>query len=258
METVMSKDGTTIAYDRVGEGPALVLVAGASVDRGADAGFVPPFAEHFTVYNYDRRGRGDSTDTAPYAVEREIEDLDAVIAAAGGSAAVIGFSSGGALAAEAAIAGSDISKLVLWEVPYALDPDAPRRHKEYQDDLTERLAEGRNGDAAERFLQLVGLPAEMIAGMRQAPFWAGMEAIAPTLLYDAAVMGDSTLPADRYATIAVPTLVLDGGASPDFLRDASAAIAAAVPKSQRRTLEGQEHNVAPDVLAPVVTEFLKG
>jgi RNA polymerase sigma factor (sigma-70 family) len=256
MEMVTSKDGTTIAYDRVGAGPALVLVSGASVDRGGDAGFVPPFAENFTVYNYDRRGRGDSSDTAPYAAEREIEDLDAVIAAAGGSAAVIGFSSGGALAARAAAAGSPIGKLVLWEVPYALDDDAPRRHRAYVDDLNKALDAGDRGAAAERFMRLVGLPEEMIAGMRQSPYWPGMEAIAPTLLYDAAVMGDSTVPADRLGGIGVPTLVLDGGASPQFLRDASTEIAAAIPNAERRTLEGQDHNVAPDVIVPVVTDFL--
>ena len=256
METVTSKDGTTIAYDRVGDGPALVLVSGASVDRGGDAGFVPPFAENFTVYNYDRRGRGDSGDTQPYAAEREIEDLDAVIAAAGGSAAVIGFSSGAALAARAAAAGSPITKLVLWEVPYALDADAPRRHQAYIDDLTKALDAGDNGAAAERFMRLVGLPEEMIAGMRQSPYWPGMEAVAPTLVYDATVMGDSAVPTETLAGVGVPTLVLDGGASPHFLRDASTAVAGAIPDAERRTLEGQDHNVAPDVIVPVVTEFL--
>lgn len=257
METVVSEDGTTIAYDKTGSGPALVLVAGASCARDVNLGFAAAFAEHFTVYNYDRRGRGDSTDTAPYAVGREVEDLETVIAATGETPVLIGFSSGAALAALAVAAGSDVRKLVLWEAPYSTDPDGPRRAKEYEDELTKRLSEGRNGDASELFMQLVGIPDEMIAGMRQAPFWAGMEAVAPTLAYDAAVMGDSTVPTDQYATIAVPTLVLDGGASPQALRSGSVAVADAVPGSTYKTLDGQEHNVAPEALVPAVVEFCR-
>ena len=255
MKTVQSQDGTTIAYDVSGDGPAVVLVSGASTDRASNQRYAAALADRFTVYNYDRRGRGDSGDTAPYAVEREIEDLNAVLGAAGGSAAVLGFSSGGALSINAAAAGSPITRLLLWEVPYSTAPDGPQRHKEYTTKLADLLAADRRGDAVEHFMNLVGLPAEMIAGMRGAPFWAGLEALAPTLAYDAAVFGDNTVPVDKLAGIAVPALVLDGGASPQFLRDASAAIADALPASTYRTLEGQDHNVAPEVITPVVVEF---
>jgi len=256
MSTVTSKDGTTLVYDRTGEGPAIVLVSGASTTRATNAELASLLSEHLTVFNYDRRGRGDSGDTQPYALEREFEDLDAVIAEAGGSAAVLGFSSGAMLALKAAANGSSVTKLLLWEPPFSLDEDGPQRQEEYATTLAKFLGEGRRGDAAALFLNLVGLPDEMVAGMRQSPMWAGMEEVAPSLAYDAAAMGDSLVPTALIADLAVPTLVLDGGASPAFLRDAAAATVAAIPGAERQTLDGQEHNVAPASIAPVVTRFV--
>jgi pimeloyl-ACP methyl ester carboxylesterase len=255
MEKVQSKDGTTIAFDQLGEGAPLVLVAGASCDRSIDAPIAEYLARHFTVLNYDRRGRGDSGDTLPFAVEREIEDIDVLLAAAGGSATVVGLSSGAVLAAEAAVAGLPIDGLVMWEPPFSVDPDGPRQAKEYSDELTALLAAGRRGDAVAHFMRLVGLPEEMIAGMRQSPYWKLGESLAPTLAYDAAVMGDSTIPADRFGRIAVPTLVLAGSESPEALRQAAAEVAATISGARHEILDGQDHNVAGDALAPVVAAF---
>ena len=255
MERVQSKDGTVIAFDQLGEGAPLVLVAGASVDRSVDAPIADALARHFTVLNYDRRGRGDSDDTLPYAVEREIEDLDLLLDAAGGSATVVGLSSGAALAAEAAAAGLPIDALVMWEPPFSVDPDGVQAAKEYAEEVTALLAEDRRGDALARFMRLVGLPEEMIAGMRQSPYWQLGESLAPTLAYDAAVMGDNTIPAGRYGRIAVPTLVLAGSESPAFLREAAAQAAAAIPGARHDVLTGQDHNVAGDALAEAVAAF---
>jgi pimeloyl-ACP methyl ester carboxylesterase len=255
MERVQSKDGTVIAFDQLGEGAPLVLVAGASVDRSTDAPIADALARHFTVLNYDRRGRGDSDDTLPYAVEREIEDLDVLLDAAGGSATVVGLSSGAVLAAHAAAAGLPIDALVMWEPPFSVDPEGVQAAKEYTSELTALLAEDRRGDALARFMRLVGLPEEMIAGMRQSPYWQLGENLAPTLAYDAAVMGDSTIPAGRYGRIAVPTLVLAGSESPAFMREAAARVAAAIPGARHDVLTGQDHNVAGDALAEAVAAF---
>jgi pimeloyl-ACP methyl ester carboxylesterase len=256
MEKIQSKDGTTIAFDQLGEGPPVVLVAGASCDRSIDSTIAEELARHFTVLNYDRRGRGDSGDTLPFAVGREIDDIDALLAAAGGSATVVGLSSGAALAAEAAATGLSINALVMWEPPYSSDPDGQRQAREYAQELTALLAADRRGDALALFMRRVGLPEEMIAGMRQSPYWQLGEGLAPTLAYDAAVMGDGTVPGDRFARIQVPTLVLAGSASPDWLRHAAAEVAATIPGARHDILDGQDHNVAGDVLASAVAAFL--
>lgn len=256
METVTSADGTTIAFDQIGNGTPLVLVAGASCDRRVDAAIAQGLAEHFTVLNYDRRGRGDSTDTAPYAVEREVEDLEVLLAAAGGTAVVVGLSSGGGLAAHAAASGLPISHLVMWEPPYRTDAEGQRAAREYTERLTALLAEGRRGDAVELFMGMVGLPPEMIAGMRHSPYWATGEALAPTLAYDAAVMGDGGIPDQTFARIATPTVVLAGGASPEWFRDSAKAAVAAIPGATCDVLAGQTHDVAPEVLATAVRDFV--
>jgi pimeloyl-ACP methyl ester carboxylesterase len=256
MNTVISKDATTIAFDRAGEGPPVILVCGGLTTRAANAGLADLLSSHCTVFNYDRRGRGDSGDTPPYAVEREFEDLHAVIAEAGGSAAVFGASSGAILALEAAAHGLPITKLVLWEPPFNVDEDGVRRWREYRTRLDELLTAGRRGEAVEHFMTMVGLPAEFVAQARNAPMWPALEAVAPTLAYDAAVMGDSTVPAERAASVTVPTLVLDGSASFAIIESAAEAVARALPNARRRTLEGQTHDYAPDVLAPVVAEHL--
>ena len=258
MDKTHSGDGTTIAFDRLGAGAPVVLVSGASTARSIHGQLAELLAADFTVFNYDRRGRGDSGDTPPYSVQREVEDLQAVLAAAGGSAAVFGNSSGAVLALRAAAAGLPVTRLALWEPPFMTDPDAPRRQREYVAQLTRLLDEGRRGDAMALFMTSIGLPEAMIAGMRQAPMWPGMEALAPTLAYDAAVMGDSVVPAGVVASVTAPTLVLDGSETGTWAANAARALVAELPDAQRRTLDGQAHNVAWDVLAPVLREFLTG
>ena len=257
MNKVHSSDGTTIAYDRLGDGPPVILVCGASTDRMANAPLAALLAEHFTVINYDRRCRGDSGDTPPYAVEREIEDLDALIKEAGGSAFLYGASSGGALVLEAAASGLAITKVALWEVPYSLD-ESNRPPADLVERYDEMIAEGRRGDAVEYFMtKVVGLPPEFVAYARNAPFWEAQEALAHTLSYDATVMGDSSLPIERAAAVKAPTLVMAGGASYAFMRETARALAEALPYGQHRILEGQEHNVDPAALAPVLVEFFR-
>jgi pimeloyl-ACP methyl ester carboxylesterase len=256
METVTSADGTLIAFDQLGFGPPLVLVAGASCDRAVDARLAEELGRHFTVLNYDRRGRGDSTDTLPYAVEREVEDLGVLLDAAGGNATVVGLSSGAALAAHAAADGLPIGHLVMWEPPFRLDAEGQRAVERYAAQLDALLADGRRGDALELFMRTVGLPAEAIAGMRQSPYWPAGEAIAPTLAYDAAVMGNGALPVERFASVRAATLVLAGGASPHWMRDTARAAAEAIPGATFRELPDQAHDVAPTVLTAAVHDFV--
>jgi pimeloyl-ACP methyl ester carboxylesterase len=259
MNTVTSSDGTTIAFDRKGDGPPVILVCGGSVDRSSNAPLAALLAQHFTVFNYDRRGRGDSGDTAPYAVEREVEDIDAVVDAAGGSAFLYGTSSGAALALEAARQlPARITKLALWEAPFILEDSRPRPPADTARTYTELVSAGRRGDAVEFFMaKVVGLPAEFVAYARTQPWWPAQEAIAHTLAYDATIMGDYSLPTERVAAVRTPTIVIDGGASPAWMRDTAQAIAELLPDAQHRTLEGQEHNVAPEAMAPVLVEFFK-
>jgi len=213
------------------------------------------------VINYDRRGRGDSGDTAPYAVEREIDDVAALIAESGESASVYGHSSGAGLVLHAAAHGLPIAKLVLHEPPYVPDGDEEQRiSREYAENLRTLLAADRRGDAVELFMTIVGTPPEMVSQMRTEPWWAGIEAIAPTLAYDSEVMGDSrrggTIPLDLVGSVKPPALVLCGGASPTWMIDIGRQVAQALPNGRLRVLEGQEHVVVPEVLVPVLTEFL--
>jgi pimeloyl-ACP methyl ester carboxylesterase len=263
MDRVTSNDGTSIAFDRIGSGSTCILVGGATADRSNEAPLAAELAGAFTVFNYDRRGRGDSGDTLPYAVEREVEDIAALVAEAGGSAHLFGASSGGALALEAAAAGAPIDRLAVYEVPYDATDEGWKRQREYAETLDSLLAEGRRGDAFELFMRLAGSSDEMVASARSSPMWPGLEAIAPTLAYDAACMGDGRPPVDRLATITRPTLVATGGGSPDsfvggggdFFDRAADAIAAAIPNAERRTIEGQTHMVDPKALAPVLAGF---
>ncbi|MER6298617.1 alpha/beta fold hydrolase [Kitasatospora sp. NPDC001539] len=258
--TVISADGTTIACTVTGSGPAVVLVDGAIGHRAFDPGVAvsEQLSAHHTVWAYDRRGRGGSGDTAPFAVEREIEDLAAVIAAAGGAARVFGISSGAALALRAAAAGVGISRLAVYEPPFSTEETQRERFVGYVTELEAALAEGRRGDAVAAFMTFVGMPGEMVEGMRSAPVWPVFEAVAPTLAYDAAALGartGATVPVDLLATITVPTLVLDGGASPELLRAPARAVAAAVPGAEYRTLADQTHEVAAEVLVPELLKF---
>jgi pimeloyl-ACP methyl ester carboxylesterase len=253
---VTSSDGTRLAYTRTGRGPAVVLVSGAMSTGATTAPLAARLADRFEVVAYDRRGRGGSGDTAPYAVAREVEDLGALIGAVGGSAALYGISSGGALALQAAASGlPGVTRVAVYEPPFALSDDGADERARYTARLTEALEQGRRGDAVELFLRLTGLAEEMIQGARQSPMWPGMEALAPSLAYDNAVMGDGLVPQDQLASITVPVLSLGGGASPAWMREAARAVAEAAPRGTYRALEGQTHMVDPLVLAPALAEF---
>jgi pimeloyl-ACP methyl ester carboxylesterase len=255
MDFVQSQDGTRISVERSGSGPAVVLVSGGSVDRTSNAPLAVLLAEQFTVYNYDRRGRGESGDTPPYAVQREIEDIAAVMQAAGGAAYLYGSSSGAALALHAAAAGVPVIRLALWEPPFIGD-GFPRPPANTAQVFTDLVAAGRRGDAAEFFMtQVVGLPAEFVAQARAQPWWAAQEALAHTLAYDAAIMGDYWLPREAAAAVAVPALVLHGGASMPFMASMAAELTAALPHGEARLLPDQPHNVDAAVLAPALIEF---
>jgi pimeloyl-ACP methyl ester carboxylesterase len=231
-------------------------------DRALTGPTAKELAKHFTVINYDRRGRGDSGDTAPYALEREIEDLGALIAEAGGRAWVYGHSSGAGLALHAATHGLRIAKLVLHEPPYVPDGEEERRiSREYAESLKVILSEGRRGDAVGLFFTTVGMPREMVDGMRQTARWAELEAMPPTLAYDSEIMGDSTggtVPTDLARRMTTETLVLVGGASPEWMIDVSKQLADALPNGTHMILEGQEHVVPPEVLVPVLKGFFAG
>ncbi|MET7273013.1 alpha/beta hydrolase [Streptomyces flaveolus] len=251
----LSRDGTRIAYERTGQGPAVVLVSGAMSTGATLAPLAAALSDRFDVTVYDRRGRGGSGDTAPYAVEREVEDLAALIEAVGGEASLYGISSGGALVLRAAASGLPVRRVAVYEVPYAMDDDAARARAEYTERLGEALGQGRRGDAVELFLRLTGLGEEMIRGARRSPMWAGMESVAPSLAYDDAVMGDARVPRARLAEITVPVLALAGDAGAEWMREAARAVADAVPEGTYRALGGQSHMVEPGVLAPVLAEF---
>jgi pimeloyl-ACP methyl ester carboxylesterase len=258
METVTSADGTTIALDRTGDGPPVVLVCGGSVDRMSNAGLAAALTDRFTVLNYDRRGRGDSGDTPPYQVQREVEDIDAVIAAAGGTAHLYGSSSGAALALEAAANGVPVDRLALWEPPY-IPEGVPRPPADTAKTYTELVDADRRGDAVEFFMsKVVGLPDEFVAQARSSPFWGAQEALAHTLAYDATIMADYTLPAERAAKVEVPTIAMAGGASFPWMSDTARALADVLPHGEVRILEGQTHDVSPDVMASVLTNFFGG
>ncbi len=257
MGKVTSKDGTTIAFERAGSGSAVIVVGGVLGDRSQQAPLAGLLAERFTVFNYDRRGLGESGDTPPYAVEREIEDLDAIIHAAGGAAFVYGTSVCAILALEAAARGlaPKIKKLALWEPSYIVDDSRPPAPQAYKAQLAGLLSAGRRGEMVELFMtQAAGMPVEMVAQMRNAPWWSAHEALAHTLIYNAAIVGDFSLPTARLASITVPTLVIDGGTTP-WLSHAAQAVAEALPNAARRTLQGQPHNVAAEAIAPGLIEF---
>jgi pimeloyl-ACP methyl ester carboxylesterase len=266
MNTVTSKDGTRIAYDVYGSGPAIVLVDGATATRafGGSTELARDLAGRgFTTYVFDRRTRGESGDTQPYAVAREIEDIEALIDLAGGTVNLYGISSGGALALEAAaVLGDKVRRLAVYEVPYmGVDP-ARVPAREVFTETKQAVREGRNGDA---FVSYMGqfIPEEMLAGMRQAPFWPMMEAVAPSLVNDATVMfgRDFTPQKELLAKITMPVLALSGdtalfpGVDTSFFAKAARAIADMVPQGSFKLLSGQNHDVKPDAIAPVLSEF---
>jgi pimeloyl-ACP methyl ester carboxylesterase len=256
-KTVNSADATTIAFDRFGAGAPIITAAGAFNDRSTTDPLARALAQQFTVVNYDRRGRGDSADAPHYAVEREIEDLDALIAEVGGSAAVFGYSSGATLALRAAEAGLAITKLALYEPPFVVDESRPRPAADLNEELAKLVSTDRRGEAVELFqTKVIGMPAEVVAQLRNAPFRPAMEAIAHTLVYDATIVGDLTLPTELIASITTPALVIDGEQSPPVMRDAARAVADTLPNGRRHSLAGQDHTINPDATAPIVAEFL--
>ena len=258
-----SSDGAAIEFQRSGEGPAVIVVDGAFSHPAINLTAVTlaqRLAPRFTVYLYARRGRGLSGDVRPYAVEREVEDIDGLIAVAGGAACVMGGSSGAVLALTAAAAGLAIPRLALYEPPFIVDHSRPPLPRDYLERLTALVDAGRRGDAVEYFMTAaVGLPAEVVTGARESPMWPELEAVAHTLPYDGAIMGDTMYgdpsPLRRWEAMAVPTLVMNGGASPRFLQAAAAALAGVLPNAERRTLAGQTHDVTADALAPALAEF---
>jgi len=227
---VISKDGIPIVFERRGNGPPVILVDGALCHRGM--GPSTPLAEllaqSFTVFAYDRRGRGDSGDTTPHAVEREIDDLEAILHEAGGEASVSGISSGAVLALEAAKRLPGIKKLALYEAPFIVDSSRPPVSDDWSR-IGDAVAAGRRSDAVKLFLKAVGVPAIFISLMRLMPSWRKLKAVAHTLPYDGALVRDfqsgEPLPASRWTSVTVPTLVADGGNSPAWMRNATQALA---------------------------------
>jgi pimeloyl-ACP methyl ester carboxylesterase len=265
MHKVISKDGTPIAYDKTGRGPTVILISGALGTRMDDSELAQRLAPHFTAISVDRRGRGDSGDTAPYAapyaVAREIEDIEAVIDAEGGTASLYGISSGGALVLEIAAAlPKKVAKAVVYEPPFIVDDTHAPLPADYVPHLKQLIAEGRRGDAVEYFMtDAVGIPPEYVAGMRADPMWPGLEAVAHTLHYDGTIMGNNMagkpLSPQTWASATMPILVATGGVSEPFMQNGNAALVEALPNAERTIIVGQDHNVASDALAPVLIEF---
>jgi pimeloyl-ACP methyl ester carboxylesterase len=250
VETVQSADGTAIAYERAGVGPALILIGGALSTRQAASGLTELLSPHFSVCTWDRRGRGASGDTKPYAVEREIEDLSAVVAAAGAACFVYGHSSGGALALEAAQHGLDLAGLAAYEPPFMVDGEPD---DDFNGLVSKAIEEGRPEEALALFIGNA-MPGSL-EEMKKAPFWPSLVELAPTLPYDLAIVRDGSIPVARFAAVAAPALLLHGGNSPAWAAKAVDAIAASVPGAVRRTVDGQDHRVANEVIAPILIEF---
>lgn len=249
---VRSADGTTIVYERSGDGPALILVDAASGYRefGPMRPLAARLAADFTVYTYDRRGRGESSDTPPYAIQREVEDLAALISEAGGRACLYGMSSGALLALQAAAAGLDIPRLALFEPPLSTDPGASRA---FTAEMAALVEAGRNREAVEHFQRSIGVPEEMLAGME--PMMPILEATAPTLVYDCRITADTSL--GLIGRVGRPTLVIDSQGSSDNLNHWTRLVMEALPRGTHRSLTGEWHGVADEALAPVLAEFLR-
>lgn len=264
MPTVTSKDGTAIAYEISGDGAPLILVDGAMCYR--DSGPMRPLAaelkDRFTVVTYDRRGRGESTNTLPWSFDREIEDIEALLAAVGGSAFVYGCSSGGALALEAANRRPGITKLIAYEIPYIVDASRDPMTDQKLAQLDAFVAAGRRGDAVKLFMRFVGVPGFVLFIMPFMGVWKKLTGIAHTLPYDLAIVGPyergQPLPRDKWSGVRIPTLIIDGGKSPQWIRNAMKSLSAVLPNARYRTLDGQTHMVVAARQAPVIKEFLAG
>ena len=262
MSIVTSADGTTIAYEALGQGPALILVDGAMCyrDFGPARALAQALADSYTVYIYDRRGRGESGNTLPWAPEREIDDLAALLAAAGGTAFLFGCSSGAVLAADAANRLDGFTKVALYEPPFIVDDTREPRPAAFVAETEALIERGDRSGALKKFMRHVGMPAPMIAIMRLTPPWRKLKVVAPTLPYDLRLLGDTgrglPLDPDRWALVSVPAIVMDGGKSPAYMRNAAKALAQALPKARYQTLPGQTHMVKASVVGPAVKQFL--
>lgn len=254
METVKSADGTVLAYDRTGDGPPLIVSVGAFCTRHT---FAAPadLGQRFTVVTYDRRGRGDSGDTEPFAAEREYEDLAAIATAAGSEPPfVFGHSSGAAIALRATAAGVPVAGVVAYEAPF-LNEDAPRPSVDPAEHIRQLVTSGRRRDAVAFWMsEVIGLPDEMLAQMEGAPWVAALEDLAPTLPYDLAVT-DGGVPTSELARITAPVLILGGKNSPGWFQRSVAEQAAATPGAQLRMIDGFDHNAPPGVIAPILIDF---
>ena len=259
MNRAISKDGTPIAYERLGTGQPLILVDGALCSRsfGPMPRLAALLAEHFTVFFYDRRGRGESGDMQPYTKDREVEDIEALIKEAGGRAFVVGISSGAGLALEAAASGLGIKKLAVYEPPYLVDAGDTRTGVDHLGQLKRIIAAGKRGDAVKYFMrEMVRVPAIFVALMQWMPgVWPKLKAAAHTLPYDVEIMCNFTMPVRRLAAITTPTLAINGGRTEAWMQRTVQAVAEVVPNVQHRTLQGQTHNVKPQALVPVLVEF---
>ncbi|MFF2727113.1 alpha/beta fold hydrolase [Streptomyces sp. NPDC058008] len=255
MDKTLSRDGTPIAYRRRGEGPPVILVGGALSTSADEAPLAALLAPRFTAVTYDRRGRGASGDGGPYSLRREIEDLASVAAAVGGRVSVFGMLSGGALALEAQAAGLPVDMLAVYEPPYTPGATALLYRSRSTALLHRLLAKGDRGGAVALYLSRSGVPEDMIARMRRDPLWSGLEAVAHTLAYDDALLGDGSVPAARLASVTARTLVVTGGFSTEVAHRTTLALAAAIPRARHRTLTGQTRELAPHVIAPVLADF---
>ncbi len=255
----LSRDGTRIAYDKLGHGPAVIVVEGALVTRRS---WIKPsladlLAPNFTAVTFDRRGRGDSSDAASYSPKREVEDIDALVDQLGGSAFLYGISSGAALALYTATElGTKMRGLTIYDTAYNSDTEARKAFRKYREQLATLLSNGRRGDAAALFMKFAGAPDNVVESMRSGPAWPAVEALAPTLAYDAAILGeDGSIPTNLAENVSSPTLVLYGGVSPPFFRETAHALGRAITNAKLRVVEGQGHDVRPETLAPLLTEF---
>lgn len=264
MNKVISKDGTSIAYDKIGNGPALILVDGALCYRasGPNGPLATQLAQNFSVITYDRRGRGESDEKKPYTIEREVEDIAALINEAGGSVFLYGISSGAVLSLEAASRIPNIKKLALYEAPFIVDNSRSPVPVDYLERLNELLAANRRGDMIKLFMRKgVGVPAFFVAMMQIMPAWSKLKSVAHTLPYDTILTIDyqkgKPLSAKKWESVNIPTLVVNGGKSHAWIRNAMHSLAKVLPNAKHRTLEGQSHIVKPEVLAPMLEEFFK-
>lgn len=263
MPTTTSNDGTTIAYESTGTGPAVVLVDGALSYR--ESGPARPLAEQlakdYTVTSYDRRGRGESGDTAPYSIEREVDDLAAVLKEVGGSAYVYGISSGAALVLEAACQGLPITKAAVYEIPLFTAGGRDWNAAEYVRELDQLVAAGNRGKAVKHFMRAVEVPTPFIALMPLMPAWSKLKRVAHTLPYDHALLGDTAagheVPLPRWSRSQTPTLVMCGGKSPGWMQQAQRVAAEAIPGAEHRTIAGQTHMLKPEAVAPVLRQYFR-